>query len=173
MEDGKTDKMDLSLFDELYGVVENLGATEEHLMRSVSKLKASSVELRNKDKIDESRLELGRALFYAKVATKIRGVRAKWQGYCWKNKQGELWCVGKHLPVDTMRMLESAMKMMSNTKKDMYDDALDLMNDCLDIKGLWFELRDPEYVDAIALKLAPPMKVLEKTKEGPPNGTTQ
>ena len=111
---------DLGYLDEIYGVIENLAATEEHFLRTMGKTGDTK---------------------FAVMASEVRKIRSTIQQSVWRNNAGECWCIGKHLPLVSVRMMETAMKATSLKK---FDDAKMLMKNALEIKTLWMILAQGE-----------------------------
>lgn len=117
MQEEKNSESDLDLADEIYSVVENLIALEEHVQKTAEMTKEEKYNI---------------------IASEIRKVRSKWQHKIWKNDKGQMWCSGKHMPVTSMHMRETAQKYMDLKDKN---QAMDALQDAKDIKLLFFTLR--------------------------------
>ncbi|MFH1256506.1 MAG: hypothetical protein V1494_04380 [Candidatus Diapherotrites archaeon] len=102
-------KFDLAKEHELALAVMNLAAAEEHLAFTAGKTgKPELVDFYNE----------------------IRALRSKYMDKIVKNKDGENWCVSKHLLVSAMHLIETAVKHGAAGEKkqatEMFADAVDV-----------------------------------------------
>ncbi|MBR9691065.1 hypothetical protein GOV08_05270 [Candidatus Woesearchaeota archaeon] len=108
-------KGDVARDHELAVAVMNLIGVEEHLAFTVSKT---------------SRKE------YLEIYNEVRKLRSKLMKRIVRNRDGEMWCVSKHLLSSTMRLMETAIKYASENKQD---EAIKLLIDAADTFQLfWF-----------------------------------
>ena len=101
-------KGDLAKEHELSIAVMNLISIEEHLAFTISKCKKEE---------------------YIDVYNEIRKLRRKHMAKIVKNKDGEMWCISKHLLSSTMRLFETGIKYAGENKKaeamEYFDDAIE------------------------------------------------
>jgi hypothetical protein len=72
---------------------------------------------------------------YLKVLDSVRELRKKLMKKLVINKEGEMWCISKHLLAATMRLLETGEKCIGNDDKE----ANELFKDAFDVYSLfWF-----------------------------------
>ena len=108
------EKTDLAKEQELSFAVMNLIAIEEHLAMTISKTKKKE---------------------YCDIYNEIRKLRSKYMKEIVKNKQGEMWCVSKHLLSTAMRFIETGVKHIADDKPK----AMELFNDAAETYQLfWF-----------------------------------
>jgi hypothetical protein len=88
----KQNKLDLSLDQDLSFAVMNLVSIEEHLIFSGAKTEDTQ---------------------YYNWVPQIREMRKKFMERLVKNKEGEMWCISKHLLATTMRLMEVGTKQQS------------------------------------------------------------
>jgi len=88
----KQNKLDLSLDQDLSFAVMNLVSIEEHLIFSGAKTENSQ---------------------YYNCVPQVREMRKKFMERLVKNKEGEMWCISKHLLATTMRLMEVGTKQQS------------------------------------------------------------
>jgi len=105
----KTDpkKLDVSLNQDLSIAVMNLISAEEHL--AFTAMKTGKQE-------------------YAHVLNSVREMRKRLLAQLIKNKEGEMWCISKHLLAATMRLIEVGTRYIGSDDKkaaEFFDDALD------------------------------------------------
>lgn len=107
-------KGDLAKDQELSIAVMNLIAIEEHLAFTISKCKKKE---------------------YIDIYNEVRKLRSKHMAKIVKNKDGEAWCISKHLLSATMRLLETGIKYASDNKKD---EAMEYFNDAIETYQLFW-----------------------------------
>ncbi len=96
---------DLGKEQELSIAVMNLIAIEEHLAFTAGKTK------------DEK---------YIDIYNEIRKLRSKYMGEIVKNREGECWCISKHLLATVMRLFETGIKQKDKKEAMKYfGDALE------------------------------------------------
>jgi len=88
----KQNKLDLSLDQDLSFAVMNLVSIEEHLIFSGAKTENTQ---------------------YYNWVPQVREMRKKFMERLVKNKEGEMWCISKHLLATTMRLMEVGTKQQS------------------------------------------------------------
>lgn len=72
---------------------------------------------------------------YMEVLNSVRKLRIKLLKILLKNKEGELWCVSKHLLSATMRLMETSSNYLEQNKEKAYD----IMKNAFDTYSLfWF-----------------------------------
>ncbi|OGI15582.1 hypothetical protein A3K63_01545 [Candidatus Micrarchaeota archaeon RBG_16_49_10] len=101
-------RLDLSKKEDLSIAVINLINAEEHL--AFTAMKTGKEE-------------------YLKVLETVRELRKKLMSKLVRNKEGEMWCISKHLLAATMRLLESGEKCMmegSQESGEFFKDAFDI-----------------------------------------------
>lgn len=107
-------KIDLSKRENLSIAVMNLISIEEHL--AFTAMKTGKEE-------------------YLKVLDSVRELRKKLLQKLVVNKEGEMWCISKHLMATTMRLLETGEKCIGNDDQE----ANELFGHAFDIYSLfWF-----------------------------------
>jgi hypothetical protein len=110
----KLSKGDLIKEQELSIAVMNLIAIEEHLAFTIAKLSKKE---------------------YVDVYNAVRKIRTKYMKEIVTNKQGETWCISKHLLATVMRLMESGIKYGSEGNND---KALDIFNDAIETYQLFW-----------------------------------
>jgi len=114
----KIDKTgDLAKDHELSIAVMNLIAVEEHLAFTISKCKKEE---------------------YIDIYNEIRKIRSKYLAKLVKNRDGEMWCISKHLLATTMRLLETGVKHANDDEKD---EAMGYFNDAIETYQLFWLLQ--------------------------------
>lgn len=117
-------KLDLSKKEDLSIAVINLINAEEHL--AFTAMKTGKEE-------------------YLKVLDSVRELRKKLMSKLVVNKDGEMWCISKHLLATTMRLLETGEKCIGNSDQE----ASELFKDAFDVYSLfWFLQKLGETHDA-------------------------
>jgi len=109
---------DLATEQELSIAVMNLISIEEHLAFTAGKTRAEK---------------------YVDVYNAVRKLRSKYLKRLVKNKQGEAWCVSKHLLAATMRLMETAVKYGAEGNKK---EALEIFSDAIDTYQLFWLLQE-------------------------------
>lgn len=109
-------KADLTHREDLSIAVMNLISIEEHLAFTVMKTKKQE---------------------YVEILAAVRKLRIKLLGEIVTNREGEFWCVSKHLLAATMRLMESATKYVgkNSAKAAEYEYA------AFDLYGLFWLLQ--------------------------------
>lgn len=107
-------KGDLAKDHELSIAVMNLISIEEHLAFTISKCGKKE---------------------YIDIYNEIRKIRSKYLAKLVKNKDGEMWCISKHLLATTMRLLETGIKYASDNQKD---EAMEYFNDAIETYQLFW-----------------------------------
>lgn len=107
-------KGDLAKDHELSIAVMNLISIEEHLAFTISKCKKNE---------------------YIDIYNEIRKIRSKYLAKLVKNKDGEMWCISKHLLAATMRLFETGIKYAADNQKD---EAMEYFNDAIDTYQLFW-----------------------------------
>ncbi len=97
----KDNKLDLSSDEDLSLAIMNLIAIEEHLFFTYSKT--------NK-------------IVYLDMLNEARDIRKTLMSKIVKNKDGEVWCISKHLLSASMRLMEVGTKMLNNGEKEKAED---------------------------------------------------
>ncbi|MBI4896421.1 MAG: hypothetical protein HY832_02635 [Candidatus Aenigmarchaeota archaeon] len=108
---------DLSLKEDLSLAVINLINIEEHLAFTV--MKTGKEE-------------------YIDVWNVVRKLRIKLLSELVTNKEGEMWCISKHLLCTTMRLMETSSKYIEHDKKK----ANDFLKEAFDVYKLFWMLQD-------------------------------
>ena len=75
---------------------------------------------------------------YLDILDAVRKLRSKYMHEIIKNKEGELWCISKHLLATAMRLMETAVKYNSEGKKE---KAMELLNDSIEAYQLFWLLQ--------------------------------
>ena len=109
---------DLATEQELSIAVMNLISIEEHLAFTAGKTR------------DER---------YIDVYNAVRKLRSKYLKRLVKNKQGEAWCISKHLLAATMRLMETAVKCGAEGNKK---EALEIFSDAIDTYQLFWLMQE-------------------------------
>ncbi len=107
-------KGDIAKEHELSIAVMNLISIEEHLAFTISKCGKKE---------------------YIDIYNEVRKLRSKHLAKLVKNREGEMWCISKHLLATTMRFLETAVKYGSENKKD---EAMGFFNDAIETYQLFW-----------------------------------
>ena len=101
-------KGDVAIDHELGFVVMNLIAIEEHLACTIGKTKNDA---------------------YLELYNQVRALRSKRMGELVNNREGESWCVAKHLLASSMRLMETGIKYGALGESDkavsLFVDAMD------------------------------------------------
>lgn len=97
----KQNKLDLSLDQDLSFAVMNLVSIEEHLIFSGAKTENMQ---------------------YYNWVPQVREMRKKFMERLIKNKEGEMWCISKHLLATTMRLMEIGTKQQSLGKPELAEE---------------------------------------------------
>lgn len=107
-------KLDISKREDLSIAVMNMISIEEHL--AFTAMKTGKEE-------------------YLKVLDSVRELRKKLLKKLVKNKEGQMWCISKHLLATTMRLLETGEKCIGNSDQE----AKKLFEGAFDVYSLfWF-----------------------------------
>jgi hypothetical protein len=114
--ESKRAKGDLAKDQELSIAVMNMVSIEEHLAFTIAKTKKKE---------------------YIEIYNQIRSLRSKYMKEIVKNKEGEMWCVSKHLLSTTMRLLETGIKYSVEDE----NKALDIFNDAADLYQVFWLLQ--------------------------------
>ena len=109
---------DLATEQDLSIAVMNLISIEEHLAFTAGKTK------------DEK---------YIDIYNAVRKLRSKYLKKLVKNKQGEAWCISKHLLAATMRLMETGVKYGAEGNKK---EALEIFSDAIDTYQLFWLLQE-------------------------------
>ena len=109
---------DLATEQELSIAVMNLVSIEEHLAFTAVKTRDGK---------------------YVDLYNVVRKLRSKYLKRLVKNKQGESWCISKHLLAATMRLMETAVKRGAEGDKK---DALEIFSDAIDTYQLFWLLQE-------------------------------
>ncbi len=105
---------DLAKEQELSIAVMNLISIEEHLAFTISKCKKKE---------------------YIEIYNEVRKLRSKYLAKLVKNKDGETWCISKHLLAATARLFETGVKYANDGQKD---DAMEYFNDAIETYQLFW-----------------------------------
>ncbi|HOE15696.1 MAG TPA: hypothetical protein PLH82_03535 [Candidatus Paceibacterota bacterium] len=97
----KDNKLDLSSDEDLSLAIMNLIAIEEHLFFTYSKTNKT---------------------VYLDMLNESRDIRKTLMSKIVKNKDGEVWCISKHLLSASMRLMEVGTKMLNNGEKEKAED---------------------------------------------------
>jgi len=97
----KDNKLDLSSDEDLSLAIMNLIAIEEHLFFTYSKTNKT---------------------VYLDMLNESRDIRKTLMSKIVKNKDGEVWCISKHLLSASMRLMEVGTKMLNNREKEKAED---------------------------------------------------
>jgi len=97
----KDNKLDLSSDEDLSLAIMNLIAIEEHLFFTYSKTNKT---------------------VYLDMLNEARDIRKTLMSKIVKNKDGEVWCISKHLLSASMRLMEVGTKMLNNGEKEKAED---------------------------------------------------
>ena len=62
---------------------------------------------------------------YLEIHKAVRKIRSGLMKKLVKNKEGEIWCISKHLLATTMRLIETAIKSDDKEAKEILENALD------------------------------------------------
>ena len=114
----KRSRGDLAKEQELSIAVMNLISIEEHLAFTISKS-------RKKEYID--------------VYNEVRKLRSKYLAKIVKNRDGEMWCISKHLLAATMRLLETGIKHAGDDDKE---EAMGYFSDAIETFQLFWLLQE-------------------------------
>jgi len=106
--------LDLSSGEDLSIGIMNLISIEEHLFFSYQKTK------------DEN---------FLKMLSEVRELRKELLGKIVKRKDGEIWCISKHLLASSMRLIEVGTKMLGQKKEQ---EAKDLFNKAYKLYSLFW-----------------------------------
>lgn len=112
----KEHKLDLSSSEDLSIAIMNLVSLEEHFYFTAKKT--------NKDK-------------YFDLQEKARNTRKELLKMIVKDKEGEVWCISKHLLAASMRLIEVGTKYYSENKQD---EAKKLFSKAYELYSLFFEI---------------------------------
>ena len=108
---------DLSVKDDLSLAVMNLINIEEHLAFTAMKTGKED---------------------YLDVLRAVRKLRIKLLAELVTNREGEMWCISKHLLCTTMRLMETSSKYIEHDKKK----ADELLKEAFDVYRLFWMLQD-------------------------------
>jgi len=75
---------------------------------------------------------------YIDIYNEVRKLRSKYMAKIVKNRDGEMWCISKHLLSITMRLVETGIKYGAENKKK---EAVGFFNDALDTYQLFWLLQ--------------------------------
>lgn len=109
--------LDLSTEEDLAIAIMNLISLEEHFFFTGAKT----------DKKE-----------YFDLMNEVRGMRTKLLGQMIDKKEGEVWCISKHLLATSMRLMEVGTKLQKEGKKE---EAGNFFADSLKMFNLFFALR--------------------------------
>ncbi len=109
--------LDLSTEEDLAIGIMNLISLEEHFFFTGAKTEKSE---------------------YFEMMNEIRLMRTKLLGRLIEKKEGEVWCISKHLLATSMRLMEVGTKLQKEGKKD---EAKEFFKDSLKMFNLFFALR--------------------------------
>ncbi|MEM4322058.1 MAG: hypothetical protein QXU88_02600 [Candidatus Woesearchaeota archaeon] len=110
------EKADLTHRQDLSIAVMNLISLEEHLAFTAMKTKRKH---------------------YLEILAAVRKLRIKMLGELVHNREGELWCISKHLLAATMRLMEVATKYIGKSN----DTAYEFERAAFDLYGLFWLLQ--------------------------------
>lgn len=113
----RVNKLDLSQEEDLSIAIMNLVSLEEHFFFTASKT----------DKPE-----------YFDLMGEIREMRKELLGRMISAKEGETWCISKHLLAASMRVMEVGTKLQSDGKKD---EALDMFRKAYRLYALFWGVR--------------------------------
>lgn len=119
MKRNSQEKADLTNKEDLSIAVMNLISLEEHLAFTIMKTKKQE---------------------YLEILAAVRRLRIKLLEQLVHNREGELWCISKHLLAATMRLMEVATKHIGKDN----DAAYDFERAAFDLYGLFWMLQQPE-----------------------------
>ena len=109
--------LDLSTEEDLAIAIMNLISLEEHFYFTGAKTEKGE---------------------YFDMMNDVRLMRTKLLGRMIDKKEGEVWCISKHLLATSMRLMEVGTKLQKEGKKD---EASDFFKDSLKMFNLFFALR--------------------------------
>lgn len=114
----KANKGDLARDQELSIAVMNLISVEEHLAFTMAKC--------GKKK-------------YLPIYNEVRKLRSKYLAKIVKNKEGENWCISKHLLAIVMRLIETGIK---HGCEDNKEEAMSCFKDAIEIYQLFWLIQE-------------------------------
>lgn len=116
VEEGKTNKLDLSRDEDLSIAIMNLVSIEEHFFFTAQKTK--------NDK-------------YLDLLNEVRSIRKDMLAKIIGNPEGEIWCISKHLLAASMRLMEVGTKSLGQNKRK---EAQEFFEKSYDLYSLFWGL---------------------------------